>query len=271
MEPDDKYGYASINSLSKALFNLSYTKQSNFFDLIQKNIIAILAYVQKEDLIKDIINKTNNIPLNFNLYLFISNNVSLYEIKQYIQMNSKANKFKVETSFNYIIDILNKFKYEFKKYKYICNINYNLYKNISYFEEWKNYIHNNLLGNSTIISEILTDFENNNNLGLIFPERYYKSLYKFGDNINDLDLAYLNIILSKINPKFHILKGIIDFPEGNMFWAKSNAIYKIFRLDKHIFNSRKLLLLLENNLDKIWIYLVGIDGYLYKTIFKSLS
>ena len=189
LEPDDKYGYASINSLSKAIFNLSYIEQSNFFDIKQKNIIAIIAYIQREDLIKDLINKTNNMPLNFNLYLFLSNNISHNKIIQYIQTNSKANKFKLETSLNYIIGFLTKFRYEFKKNKYICNINYNIYKNISYYEDWKKYIHSNLLGNSIIIKEILTDFENNNKLGLIFPEKYYKSLYNFGDNINAMDLT----------------------------------------------------------------------------------
>ena len=270
LEPDDKYGYASINSLSKAIFNISYIQQYNIINLIEKNIIAVISIISNEDLIVDIIDKTNNIPLNFDLFIYIDKNVNIDSIMQYIRINSKASFYKLENYFNKRKDLLylfSKFRNKAKKYKYICNINTNRYKNISYFEEWKNYLYNNLLGDSKIISEILTDFENNDNLGLIFPEKYYKSLFTFGDYIDIIDLKYLNLILRKINPKMRISHNLIDFPEGNMFWVKVRAIYSIFNINSL---TRKFRLKIENNIEKIWIFVVKFNGYLYKTIFKHL-
>ena len=36
----------------------------------------------------------------------------------------------------------------------------------------------NLLGSNDIVSEILTDYENNDKLGFIFPENYYKVIIR---------------------------------------------------------------------------------------------
>jgi hypothetical protein len=134
----------------------------------------------------------------------------------------------------------------------------------------KNYLHNNLLGNSEIISEILTDFENNNNLGLIFPEKYYKSLYKFGDKMDYLDLKYINTILKRIFPDIHVSPGFIDFPEGNMFWANIKAIYSVFNINSYTIPKRKFNLIVDNYLEKIWVYIVKMNGYSYKKIFKHI-
>ena len=70
LEPDNQYGYSSINSFSKALFNRSF-KENNCI-LIQLNYsyaIAVQAHIFYEDLIEIVINKTNNIPKKFDLFI----------------------------------------------------------------------------------------------------------------------------------------------------------------------------------------------------------
>ena len=273
LEPDNKYGYASINSLSKALFNISYIENYNLGSLIENNSIAVIAYINKENLIVDIIDKTNNIPLNFDLFIYIDNKINIDKINHFIKINSKAENYELEFSLNSRKDIIHfflNFQNKSRNYKYICNINSNPYKKINYFEEWKNYLHNNLLGDSQIIAEILTDFENNDKLGLIFPEKYYKSLSQFGENVNYTDLRYMNNILRKLNPQINVSPIFIDFPEGNMFWAKVAAIYSVFNLNSHYLLTKKFRLIIENNLEKVWIFLIKLNGFLYKKIFKHL-
>ena len=230
LEPDEKYGYANINALSKAIFNMNYIQKYNLTNINLKTTIAVVAIIDEKS-IENIINITNNIPFNFDLFLYIDNKMNKDRIKQYIKINSKAFNFNLETSFNIRKDLLYlllKFQNKAKRYKYICNLNSNAYKNIKYLEEWKNYLYNNLLGDSIIISEILTDFENNDDLGMIFPEKYYKTLFQFGDKINSIELKYLNRIFTRINSNIRISPDFIDFPEGNMFWAKIKAINYIF-------------------------------------------
>ena len=170
-----------------------------------------------------------------------------------------------------MVSCLYSFKDKAKNYKYICNINCNNYNKTNYFEEWRNYIYNNLLGDSLIISEILSELENKDNLGLIFPEIYYKNLYQFGEDINEFELNYINLILRKLIPNLYFTFQInSDYPEGNMFWAKVKAIYPVFFLYSNNALTKKFKLMLEKYLEKIWIYLLIYSGYFYKKIFKHL-
>ena len=59
LEPDRKYGYASINSLSKSLFEQPYKEINiNFSNFNNESITAIQVHLYYDDLISEIINKT---------------------------------------------------------------------------------------------------------------------------------------------------------------------------------------------------------------------
>ena len=269
LEPDNKYGYASINSFSKAIFNLSFIENYKSFANIR---IVVLAIINNDTLIKEIIDKIKNIPYIYDLYIISEIEINLEIIKKYITLNS--NKYlseiilylKRENSFPFLSNFRNKIK----KYKYICNINTNRYRNITYFKEWKNYIYNNLLGNSKIISEIITDFELNKKLGLIFPLKYYKSFIHFGLKSDYFELKFVNLILKKLHPFVNISKIASAFPEGNMFWGKISAVYPVLKLFSNKISNKKNILILKVYLEKILVYIININGFLYKTIFKHL-
>ena len=272
LEPDEKYGYSSINYLSKSIFNFSYCEN---LSPIRIGAIIVLVYISNSniDSIKELIKKINNIPYTYDLFIITDTKIKNDNLKHYINHNSNANYSELLFLLNegtYFKTILLNFKKKLKKYKYICNLNLNEHKNISYFEDWKNYLFNNLLGDSKIVSEIISDFEHYKNLGIIFPEKYIKSLIQFGDCLNDLDIKYINLILNKIYPKINIAQKLIDFPEGNMFWAKINIIYPIFKLFSNIFFSQKNIIILKSHLEKIWIFIAKMNGFFYKTIFKHL-
>ena len=80
----------------------------------------------------------------------------------------------------------------------------------------------------------------------------------------------MNLLLNKIFPGNNIKKKLI-FPAGNMFWAKVDAIYQIF--DQNIENqcpdeenmSQNTIL---HAIERIWLYIVILNGYNYKKIFK---
>ena len=84
LEPDEKYGYASLNSLSKALFNLSYVKSYNIIRLTESSKIAIQVHLFYEDLLYEIINLTNNIPAKYDLFISINSKKSKEKIEKYI-------------------------------------------------------------------------------------------------------------------------------------------------------------------------------------------
>ena len=273
LEPDEKYGYASINSLSKALFDKDYKDINyNFKDFNIKPIIAIQAHIFYIDLLNEIIDKINNIPVKFDLFISTDSLYKKNNIQNYIKEYSKASNIDIKIIENKgrdVLPLLIQMRNVIKNYKYLCHIHTKktMYTNIG--DDWRNYLLENLLGNEKIISEILSDFENNEKLGFIFPENYYKVFFQFG--IQFINRNNKSIIIHLLNfHKFRIGKKL-EFPAGNMFWARVNAIYQIFNgkyennLPIEIGQKDGTIM---HGIERIWIYLVKLNGYYYNKIFK---
>ena len=273
LEPDENYGYASINALSKALFKLAYKEQQyNFLELTQVSKILVLLHLSHLDKFNDTINKINNIPVKFDL--IISTFYTKKMLKELIVKHSKAHiyeiislKGKEKNKLSLLIQIRKKIK----KYKYFIHLYLKASKNKEEYESiLMKYLYQNLLGSNEIVSQILNDFENTEHLGFIFPEILYfnKTLpILLSKNIR----TSINSIISKISPGYVVGK-IFKYPLGNMFWARIDAVYQIFE-PKFIKIFSKEKEKLNNEMVKlseiIWLYLVKINGYFYKTIFNS--
>jgi lipopolysaccharide biosynthesis protein len=276
LEPDRKYGYASINSLSKALFDMPYKEinidLSNFNN---ESIIAIQVHLYYDDLISEIINKTNNIPFLFDLFISTDSLDKKNQIMHYIKQYSKSRNFEVmifENKGRDVMPFLFQMKQKIKRYKYICHIHTKKSLFIEIGESWRKYLYNNLLGSENIVTEILSDFENNDKLGFAFPENYYKASLLFGEQINYLNKKNMKYLLHKLFHNFKLKIGEkIVFPLGNMFWAKTKAIFQIFNenFENEIpeeFGQKDGTIM--HAIERIWLYIVQSNGYYYKTIFK---
>ena len=272
LEPDENYGYASLNALSKALFNLAYdNKQYNLLELTKESNILALIQIVQGDKINDIINKTNNIPVKFDLLIISSGMKKILE--EQIAKFSKANLYEIfilKSKEKVKLPKIIKLKKRIKYYKYFVHLHYKESENnCQYKNILMKYLYQNLLGTNEIVSKILTDFENNDHLGFIYPENFYfdkKLPMFFSNNIK----SFINSVIKRISPGY-IVGNNFKYPLGNMFWARVNAVYQIFE-------NRFINLFLEetqtiNNEtiknEIIWLYLVKINGYYYKTIFNS--
>ena len=281
LEPDKIYGYAALNSFSKALFNLSF-RDNNYNNLYLKNIcvIAIQAHIFFEDITYEIINKTNNIPVQFDLYVTtVSESKKLY-IEQIIQKYSNANKYTiniVENKGRDVLPFITQMKNHYKKYKYICHIHTKKTQKFPITGNlWRKYLYNNLLGSKEIISEILYDFEINDNLGFVFPDTYYNIIkgVKDFESINFKhhieNIEYINFVAERMLKNRKIGNRLI-FPSGDMFWAKIDSIHQIFEIKfikmfpKEIGQLNKTIM---HAIERIWLYLVKLNGYFFKTLFK---
>lgn len=274
LEPDEKYGYASINSLSKAIFNLPYTNIHILNDLNERSKIAVQAHIYYEDLINEIIEKINNIPVKFDLFISTDSKFKKDIIEKNIYNYSNILKYEIQIFKNKGRDVLPfiiQIKKCIKKYKYVCHIHTKKSFHCEFGEEWRLYLYNNLLGNIQIVSEILSDFENTEKLGFVFPEIFYKILLNHGNKINDYNLFYMNFLIRKIYPGYGIIEKISEFPAGNMFWARTIAIYQIFEKNIEKKFPKELGQIdstLMHAIERIWLYIVKLNGYFYKTIFK---
>ena len=281
LEPDIIYGYASLNSFSKALFNLSFNENNyNYLYLNNSCIIAIQAHIFFEDLTFEIINKTNNIPFKYDLFVTTVSEDKKKYIEKIIKQYSFATNYKIDIVENKGRDVLPfiiQMKNIFKNYKYICHLHSK--KTMKFSKTgilWRRYLYNNLLGNKDIIFDIINDFEIHTNLGMIFPDTYY-NIFKGVKNFESIDfkhhkenIKYINYVFTQMFKKYKIGKKLI-FPAGDMFWARTEAIYQIFEI-KFINKFPKELGQLNKTfmhaIERLWLYIIKLNGYYYKTIFK---
>ena len=169
-----------------------------------------------------------------------------------------------------VLPFLNQIKSKFKFYKYLCHIHTK--KSLTAPEIgnlWRNYLYDNLLGSSTIVCEILTDFETKKKLGFIFPETFYGIIQQFYI-LTEGTKKWLDFIADKILPNYKIGE-LVNFPAGNMFWAKIGAISQIFTYDFSKYfpsEDNQTNDTIMHGIERIWLYLVKSNNFYYKVIFK---
>ena len=275
LAPDEYFGYASLNALSKAIFNISlHNTNYNLTYLNNISKVAVQAHIFYEDLIKDIINKINNIPIKYDLFITTTSIKIKNQIKKYISKYSNSNKYEIviiENKGRDVLPLLTQLKNKIKYYKYLCHIHSKKSKTSPIIGiQWRNYLYNNLLGNSEIVSEIISDFENIYKLGFIYPETFYE-IIRLSFILTKKTKYYMKYIIKRLFSYTNI-GNIIEFPAGNMFWAKVTAIYQIFELN---FNNKfdnerdQTNDTIMHGIERIWLYLVKINGFFYKKIFKN--
>ena len=280
LEYNEKYGYASINTFSKSLLNIKFNINEYKLDYINNAIVAIHIHVYYEQLLNKTLKRINKIPIKYDLYISTTTKEKKEFIEKYIEKSEKvtANKYEIKIYENKGRDVypfIRQMRNHYKEYKYICHLHTKRSAHKLYLgSNWSEYLYNNLIGSKRIIFEILFDFEQNEKLGFIFPEPYYE-LIKGVLDFNNLNIAlhkknenYMNDILKRIFHKYKVGEKLI-FPIGDMFWAKTKAIYQIFnvrlRFPEELGQTNETIM---HAIERLWLYLVKLNGYLYKTILK---
>ena len=269
--PNKEYGFSYLNCFSRAIFNLEESISFDLTSLINKTKIAVQVHLYYEELIEDIINKTNNIPVKFDLFITIISPNFYRFLDSYIKNFSKCDYYEiliVENKGRDVLPFLTQIKPKYRHYKYICHIHTkksNTAPKIGFL--WRNYLFNNLLGNINITSEILNDFENNKKLGFIFPETFHGIIQVFYI-LTDGTKNWMDVLSSKLFG-FYSLGKLTDFPAGNMFWAKIRAIYQIFECELSEYfpkEGEQTNDTIMHAIERIWLYLVKYNHFKYKNI-----
>ena len=210
----------------------------------------------------------------FDLYITFTNSSLFRNIDNYIKHFSKSNNYElllVDNKGRDILPFIRQMKYNYKQYKYICHIHSK--KSITSPHIgllWRNYLFNNLLGNINIISQNINDFEQNAKLGFIFPETFYGIIKHFFKLTKQTEY-WMNFLSSKLFDQINIGK-LLEFPAGNMFWAKTKAIYQIFIYDLSKYfpiEDEQTNDTIMHGIERIWLYLVKYNFFKYKIIFYT--
>jgi len=278
LEFDEKFGYSSINSFTKSILNLSYISKDFKLNYDYNQIkIAIHIHVFYEELFSEILRRINLIPFKYDLFISTITEEQKLIIEKLL-LNSNHNNYEIKIFKNKGRDIysfLTQMNSHIKYYKYICHLHTKKsMHNQLLGSNWSEYLYNNLIGNKEIISNIINDFEYNKKIGFIFPEPYYEIIkyVNYFDNTNfALHKPNKKLMNSILNKVFHnyIIGEKINFPVGNMFWAKIKAIYQIFNIRlKYPDELNQTNETIMHAIERIWLYLVKLNGYDYKMIFN---
>ena len=173
----EKEGYDSINLFSKALFNLPLSiKKYDLTNLQKIPLIAVQAHIFFVDLLETTMDRINNIPVKFDLYITTTSDEHKNIIEKYLKLNSSSSNFEilvVENKGRDVLPFIKQMNKVYRKYKYFCHIHTKKTQIPVLGDNWRQYLYDNMLGTKEIISEILSKFETNEKLGIIFPENYF--------------------------------------------------------------------------------------------------
>ena len=62
-----------------------------------------------------------------------------------------------------------------------------------------------------------------------------------------------------------------EFPAGTMFWARTEAVYQIFKLDLKNGVPKDVDDFLPYAIERIWLFVAKLNGFYYKRYFKYLT
>ena len=225
LEPDEKYGYASINTTSRAI-----TKRNFSMEFEVKPILAVQAHVFHVDLFGEIIEYTNRISEPFDLYITTDTCRKAGVIGDAVKL-SKAAHYYINVMDNRgrdVMPFLLQMNGCYAKYKYLLHLHTKKTKHLVWNKEWRTYLFQSLLPSCEGVEHILNRFKTDDKLGVLYPT-HYKKLKPF---ITTSDGDRKEII--KLLRKLRVKDGKLDkseFPSGNMFWARVEAVRQMFAND----------------------------------------
>ncbi len=206
---------------------------SDFISLpsLAKARIAVVIHVYYIDLIEEICSYLKNIPFKHVLLISIckeeDRSTILWNVKKLPLVSNIEIKL-VENRGRDIAPIVIDFAHDIMNFDYICHIHTkkSLYSGSDRLE-WRDYLYDMILGSSERIQAILSVFEMNPSVGVIYPEIFEEVPYWAMTWLSNKAIA--SSIVNKLGIRFDS-DEYIDFPAGSMFWARREAIEPLLNI-----------------------------------------
>ena len=286
LEPDKKYGYANINTLSKAICGLPFDNKNSIGQKIIKKLnkefikndkikIGVQIHLYYLDLIDEIIMNLNFIPFPFCCYISTDTDEKVNIIQNEFNNRCKnAHNVYVKRFINRGRDVapfIEQMENEINKYEFILHIHSKKSRvDDEYRDDWRKYLFRHLLGSTENIYRIFEGFLTNKKLGLIFPETFSPVLswMVWG---TDMQQGKRNVqdFLKKIGAEI-ALGEKPEFAAGDMFWARTKSIRKAFDagITQNDFpiESGQEDMTLAHTIERSWVYIAQHEGYNFKQI-----
>jgi len=276
LEPDEKYGYANINTVAKAVFDIPFdsdvkvlserapTMEMEEFQKDDKPRIAVQAHIFYTDLLSEIIEQLNQLPYAFDLFITTNTEKKKKAMLPVVRKKCKCRQVSILVLPNRGRDVapfLVQMAPEIDKYDYVCHIHTKKTVTADYGDTWRKYLFHNLFGSSEYLKRLFYLFESEDKLGIIMPEMFpeVREHAKWtGEHGN------IRILLKRMGIDC-TLPDALDFPAGNMFWAKTVAVKPLFMLglkqnDFPVEDGQRYGTL-AHQIERSWVYVAESSGY----------
>lgn len=200
-------------------------------DTLGKKKIAFVIHAYYVDLFEEICSYLRNVPVKYSLLISISKSDDKEKILKLIEMLSLVEHVEIKIVDNRGRDIapmIVDFASSMSNFDYICHIHTKKSLYLGYEQsEWRRYIFDMLLGSKDRVKAILSVFEADPAVGIIYPETYYNLPYWGHTWLGNKGIA--PELLGKLGIRFDP-DEYIDFPASSMFWARKEALMPLLDL-----------------------------------------
>ncbi len=289
LEPDEKYGYAYINTASKALFGLPFRNDLKILSPSSPSVereqfekstdvasprIAVQAHIFYVDTLDEIIRKLNLIPFPFDCYISTDTAEKKKQIEERTRQSSKARHTEVGVFPNRGRDVapfLMQMAPVMDRYDYVCHIHSKKTKTNEHGNEWRNYNFQHLFGSEEYLKRVFWLFETDERMGIVMPETYpvLELQAEWGGNKEGVEALLTRVGCGQPLPADPV------FPVGNMFWARTKAVRKIFDagLTQEDFpkEAGQVNATIAHQIERSWVYVARAAGYGYCKTFNNFG
>ena len=192
--------------------------------------IAIHLHIFYLDFVKVFSEKLKNFPLVYDLFITCTDDSVLNECGKVFKRDQKINKIKIKKTPNRgrnLGPLLVEFGHEICGYDLFCHLHSkkSLYSGREQ-TAWANYLIEYLIGDSTVVWNIIKIFDAYKNYGVYFPVTFWSLPCWANHWLKNKPFAAK--LFEKIG-EFSINKDFFPYPAGSMFWARPKAIEDILK------------------------------------------
>lgn len=220
----------------QARFNFGrMVEQKPSFDtteIVKGKTIAAHVHLFYFDLLPEILSYLNNIPCTFDLFVSIPETVSYNaeELREALGKIEHIGTTTIKRTPNRGRDIapmLCSFKTELQKYNFMLHIQTKKSSQDNSLEEWRKFVFNHLLHSKEGVTYILQRL--NDDVGIIAPPDYIFCYDATGWTQN-MKPAQEIIDRSKLDINLEAEVPTVKFPQGSMFWCKTDYLEELFNM-----------------------------------------
>ena len=221
--PDYQFWLNSVRSAQLRFSNLVDIDDVDTFAR-PSGKIAIHMHIFYFDLLEEMLEYTRNIPFDYDLFITSPYDIDYNLIRNKVNA-TKVYTLRVENKGKNIAPLFCYLSKMLKDYKYIAHFHTkkSLY-NRGATAGWREYLMDALIGSSIIVRKIITLFEQDHTIGIIYPQNYVLLPSAANTWLANYELG--RFWCERLGLEFP--RGYFDYPAGVMFWARLDALQPLF-------------------------------------------